>query len=132
MKLIDSPDCNHCNQIDTVIHRFIECDDVFRFWNEILQYFNGIHNTDLNLSKEQIILGITDNTQTPITVSLNIYILIAKYWIHVSRLKKNKPEIYGFKRFLYKHIENEKYIHTMHETLDKFNETWNVLYTNLT
>ncbi len=116
MKLVNSPSCNHCNNIDSVKHRFIECNDVKLFWENVVIYFNNIHNTNFSLNKEHIIFGVLEHTHTPMIIYLNTYILIAKYWIHLCRLKQHNPELQGFTKILFKHIENEKYINTIHLT----------------
>ncbi len=98
------------------------------FWENVVIYFNNIHNTNFSLNKEHIIFGVLEHTHTPMIIYLNTYILIAKFWIHLCRLKQHNPELQGFTKILFKHIENEKYINTRYNTLDKFNIIWEQLY----
>ncbi len=129
MKLINSATCNHCDSTDSVIHRFIECNDVKIYWNNVMMFFNNTHNTNFTLSKKQIMLGILEHTDTTIITCLNTYILIAKYWIHLCRLKQRRPELQGFTKLLSKHIENEKYLSTTSNTHGKHSIIWETLYT---
>jgi len=131
MKLITSPNCNHCNSIDSILHRFIECKDIKSFWRQIINYFNTIHNTNFILHPENIIFGMVLNTHDPIIYILNAFILLGKYWIHICRIKENTPHIQGFLYMLRKYMENEKYIHTLHNTYHKYTSRWEQLHNNL-
>jgi hypothetical protein len=52
MKLKDSEMCAFCETVDTIEHRFIDCDHVATFWQDLITWWNKhvITRNPLNLS----------------------------------------------------------------------------------
>ena len=48
--------CNQCKNPDSLEHTFLHCPVNIKFYQEISSWFNGSHNTLINLSLEQILM----------------------------------------------------------------------------
>ena len=47
--------CTRCSSPDSIEHTFIICHESTSFWNLIHEWFNGMHNTKIDLSGNQLV-----------------------------------------------------------------------------
>ena len=89
MKIVESPLCEHCGTVDTLIHFFTECNYVALFWTQIANWISPIHPeiSEINFTHENILFGFEGHSNH-IQV-LNYIILLAKHFIYINRLKNN-------------------------------------------
>ena len=82
------------------IHLFLHCPFTKQFWQNVLNWictYPGHENIELS---ESVILGLTNCK----TVILNLILLIARYYIFLSKTRKEKPNLAAYK-------ERVKYFH---------------------
>ena len=95
--MADSSNCSFCNiSEETLIHLLWECPHVRGFWSDVQTWINinFSHCFSLVLSKELVIFGLKPNTYTDRIIDL--FILMAKYYVFVSKLQGNRPHLNGF------------------------------------
>ena len=47
--------CTRCSNPDSIEHTFIKCHNSMYFYNLTLRWFNGMHNTEIDLSGDQFV-----------------------------------------------------------------------------
>ena len=117
MKLIDSPNCQHCGEIDTLIHFFTECNYIANFWNDLQNWVSTIYNErgPLILSTKTILFG-HEGTSDYVKV-VNYIILLSKYFIYVKRLQNDfNLDLQAFLSFLRYKLSIEKNIATKNKS----------------
>ena len=87
MRIIDSPNCDYCQEIDDITHFFIKCPYVTEFWSAVIQWLDSIYNTHLTLSDFNILFGIEG--ENDYTMALNLIIILGKYFIYRNRINDN-------------------------------------------
>ena len=90
-KVVASPRCNLCYEIDTIEHYICECDAVKEFWNSFQLWWKGIFDCYIHLSVRDIIFGVQENNHT--LKYLNYSILFAKRYIYALKYKGKKINI---------------------------------------
>ena len=111
MRVIDSPNCEHCGEIDSLIHFFIECNYVAVFWNNLQNWASTIYNEQAPLifSPGIVIFGFEGNSDY--AKAINYIILLAKYFIYVKRLQNDfTMDMRAFLSFLRYKLRIEKNI----------------------
>ena len=124
MKIKESPNCQDCNLIDTIIHRFYYCPDIYTFWQRIAYLLNNTYHIDIDLNPETILFGLTAKPKDPVTKIINVCTIVGKYHIHLSRIKQQIPSLKVYIHFLRKTIQNEEYIHIQNNCHTQFINTW--------
>ena len=101
MRILESSACEHCGEVDTLMHFFIECNYVANFWNNLQHWLSTIYNdrAPLILAPQTIIFGYEGNTDY--TKVVNYIILLSKYFLFVKRMKNDfNMEMRAFLAFL--------------------------------
>ena len=82
INIVHSSDCNHCQQKETILHMFVECDRVIFFWSEIEKLIFETTRMKIHFSKFDILFGYlnTDINRLP----LNVLLLISKKYIFMT------------------------------------------------
>ena len=91
-KLVDSPICSLCNQVEeTLSHMLWDCPTIQDYWFDIQGWLhaNFSHCSKILFSREFIILENKVNTVTDRIFVL--FMLIAKYHVFTSRLQGTTP-----------------------------------------
>ena len=117
MRLIDSPNCQHCGETDTLIHFFTECNYIANFWNDLQNWVSTIYNErgPLILSTKTILFG-HEGTSDYVKV-VNYIILLSKYFIYVKRLQNDfNLDLQAFLSFLRYKLSIEKNIATKNKS----------------
>ena len=122
ISLTDS--CTFCEQTtETLIHLFWECEFVQKFWQDI-QYWLIQHQVkpqDFSLNLPTC-LGLVDNTED---ILLHHALLMGRYHIYSSKIKKTLPNLHIFSQTFLKCQEIEKYFAYKTNTVKKYNSKWN-------
>jgi hypothetical protein len=84
MGLVDSDICDYCDEIDTLVHRFVVCPVVKIFWNNFIIWWRKQNDNINDLTDKNIILGFYDQED----YALNKSILLAKHFIHRKKMPK--------------------------------------------
>ena len=90
-KIIQSPRCSDCYEIDTIEHYFCECEIIQAFWDSFMKWWNHVSGCYFHLNNSDIIFGI-EMEDGNIIKALNYCILIVKRYIYVE--KYNKRELF--------------------------------------
>ena len=110
---------------ETLIHLLFDCVYAKLFWKDFELYYYSLSNELINLSLQDVLLGIIA-VQCPL---LNYFLLIAKLYIWDCRRSQTRPIIAGFKLRINIKFETEKYICTKNRTLSDFYKKWAILCT---
>ena len=70
--MIDSPKCPRCDEIETLMHKFCDCDYVRRIWNKAAEVVGTTRNND----QAKDILAISSNGTTNLTLNAEIILRI--------------------------------------------------------
>ena len=57
-KVITSPNCLHCNEVDNLIHYFVECRGVNDFWSQLESWWNRLTKVQVSLTQKHILFSI--------------------------------------------------------------------------
>ena len=123
--------CDFCNmEIETLSHLFWECIYVQEFWTSLRNFLNHIHmNIDITLKTATF--GLCHQTKNKTQQAKNFIIFQAKYFIFLSKQRKNKPNFNQFRPFISSKIYIEKEIALSNDKLDLFEEKWNTFIQSL-
>ena len=81
-KIIQSPQCYYCKEIDNLYHFLYDCLDTRRFWNDVMRVMNRNLGRQFRLSAELVLFGCKK-----LGVIANLLILLAKQYIVNKKLK---------------------------------------------
>jgi hypothetical protein len=84
--------CLTCNTRNNIVHKFAYCNRVFIFWMEFDNFLEKLLTVPVNITIQQIILGIPN----AVSFKINFLILHAKWFIHVS----DKNKLVSFELFM--------------------------------
>ena len=105
-KLEANDKCSFCeDEPKTLIHLFLQCPLTKQFWQNVLNWINTHPDHENVELSENMLLGLA-NWKTVIS---NLLILIARYYIFLSKTRKEKPNLTAYKervKYFY-YIEKE-------------------------
>ena len=108
---------------ETLIHLFWECEFVETFWQNI-QYWliqRQVKPQDFSLNLSTC-LGLVDNTED---LLLHHVLVIGRYHIYSSKIKKTLPNLHIFSQTFLKCQEIEKCFAYKTNAVKKYNSKWN-------
>jgi hypothetical protein len=100
-RLIDSPLCKRCNSIETLYHKFVECDYVKRIHAELIVITNSLRTTALDPNR--INLEVALDTIEPNHVTMTLY---AEILTRILQLKDEQTFLLRPKIFIKLAIEH--------------------------
>ena len=124
--LIDSPNCQLCNDTDTIEHHFYYCPDVKAFWDKIGQMLTTYVNFKREYTVLEVLLGIPCKKYSNLSL-LNYILIIGKWYIHQSRLSENPIGFINFLFFLKVKLD----IHILVEKLKDINNQKHDMFVDL-
>ena len=110
-----------CRDIETFKHLFWECHYSQHFWSQ-LKSFLSESNIEIVMNYELICFGKINNEQKDNLI--NFIIFSAKYFIFKNKYLKTVPNVAGYKIFLQKRIEIEKFIALEKDKLHQHISKW--------
>ena len=131
-KLVDSPLCTFCNQEEeTISHLFWDCHVAQKFWTDFVNLLKSkcVGCADLTVNKILVLFGVDDRLKTDIVIDL--FILIAKYYLYKCKLEGTRPIMGVFHTILKHRYLVEKYCSQLCLKSHKFNMDW-YRYTTIT
>ena len=131
MKLLPSPKCSFCDEIDTLRHFFLFCPKVVNFWNSFFKWWNNLGDIVLlDIPDECILFGYQWENDDLFKV-LNFCILNAKHYIHKQKLfNNNNFDLYDFLIILKFKLQLEKSV-CENKGIDKQFEKFLFIYEQL-
>lgn len=124
-RIVDSSECTFCNQEEeTICHLFWDCHVTQKFWADL---FGLLKNScagcaNLEMNKDVILFNIQDkDVSDPV---IDLFILMAKYYLHKCKLQGSRPIISVFHAVLRQRYTVEKYYSQLCQKSHEFNMKW--------
>ena len=122
IKIIASPQCRFCKEVETIEHFFYSCRNTKDFWYAMLGWWNNMKLLILKeLTERDIMLGYLGENEG---LALNCCILLGKNMIYRNKHNNIQPDIYAFHCDLKNYLEIEEFIYTRDDKLDTFLDIW--------
>lgn len=120
-----SPLCHFCgNKKETLLHLFVECTEVIKFWKAIFKWLKYICNCKIEWD-DQIQEAILFNNRTGKNRwFLNTVLLIAKQYIYASKCLDKKLKVIEFTARLYQYQQAETLIALRTHKWKKYKKKW--------
>ena len=115
--------CEHCGQVDTIVHLLYECCRIRDLWTDLVNWLNIILATPVIISKESIILGDKKNNTI-----INPIFIVKKHEIYKSKWKKTSINLIKIQNILKSQMELDIFIGTMKNTLPEYLGKWSGFY----
>ena len=121
MGIVESDLCTFCNLTkEDIEHLFFSCSFSLIFWKDFELCWKKCTNSNINLTSQDVILGISGNNNG----FLNYCIILGKSIIYYCRRNNVKPNIQLFKVKLKQKYQTELYLARKNATQDNFNQKW--------
>ena len=129
--VIDSNQCVHCDDIDTLGHYFAECQVVKVFWKSLKTWFLRTFEFVINFTTLDILLGIPNYDKNNDVTNLNFIILFAKNYIYTCKKNSIPIDFYKFQVNLKTPMIIEEFRSNMYNKSLEFQQKWSVLADSL-
>ena len=129
--VIDSNQCVHCDDIDTLGHYFAECQVVKVFWKSLKTWFLRTFQFVINFTTLDILLGIPNYDKNNDVTNLNFIILFAKNYIYTCKNNSIPIDFYKFQVNLKTRMIIEEFRSNMYNKSLEFQQKWSVLADSL-
>ena len=91
MKVKESPNCEHCDVLDTVEHFFYFCAKIKHLWREVRVLLQSVHGIKVkHITEKEVILGYTENKDLKHKEVMKINLLLAIGRLTISKFKYGK------------------------------------------
>ena len=119
----DSDNCQRCHIFpETLLHMFVDCSYVQRFWNNLAKYISDKANYNIKFTDFTIIFGSLINDQN--SEPFNNLLLISKKYIF-NTAKANSPlSLHGLQHKLSQSFEELQYLARVSNSVEAFNKNW--------
>ena len=93
IRIINSPICNRCGtSIETLNHLFVECEEVNKFWQEVITFWDILFH---GLSVTEKIFGILESDIENWMLK-NQLLLVARRYIYLGRCRESPFSLRAF------------------------------------
>ena len=124
INIVNSPLCSICKSSEeNLLHLFVYCSKVKEIWNGLENWLRIKIDSNLHLSDSTIILGLNSNSKY--SVSINLLILLTKYFIYSYSRKGIVLFMESLKGFLRYYYMIEKIIYSNRN--DLLDSRWKLL-----
>jgi hypothetical protein len=131
-KIRDSNSCETCNKhIDTIEHYLIECEPVKEFWNQVLNWWTNSIKVIFRLGIYEMLFGIPNDENDQIINQFNYILLMARYYIYVSKKKGEDLDMYKFLVQCKNQLDLEQKILSANKDSANFYRNYTKVYENL-
>ena len=113
-KIVDSPLCPYCSELDTIEHLYYYCNEAKIIWNALEKLSKDVLLLNSNLTVLEVLLGIPHIANTHSQI-LNLLILVGKQCIYLSRCKEHHVSLHFFHKMAQYVLETEMYIRHLHQ-----------------
>ena len=130
IKILDSPGCRFCNEVETLDHYFFSCKVTNEFWAAFMTWWNS-HDVPFleTLSEIDVLLGLLCSHE--VGNILNCCLLIAKWCIYTSKSLNKQPNLYAFHYDLNQFLRIEEQIAIQSNNHELFLTKWDFIKNNL-
>ena len=126
MKIKTSHNCERCESPnETISHIFYDCCKVSALWKLVIQWWNRKRLENMNPNRNEILYGY--KPEYPHYYAFNHFLLIAKYYIHLARIKSELLNINVFLALLQNKIQSEKEIAVRNNAYETYKNKWTTL-----
>ena len=101
------------------------------FWNDLKAWINNTYQCNINLSKLDIIFGITNTNKYNLFDVMNFCILLGKDYIRKCRQNDTDPNIEKIKKVIKRRLDVEKCKLSEENKEDLFYEKWDSIFAQL-
>ena len=125
LHLVDSSKCVYCGENETIVHMFVECENVKKILHLLEEYIYKTIRIDVIFGKLDILFGYRLNNQNKIPV--DAIILNTKKYIYDTNFKSNNSPCYIFEALKYRFqqtYQDEQYLAIINNRKKKFNDVW--------
>ena len=125
IKLRNDPLCSFCNNDDeTIEHLFYNCSYVSSLWENVKEWIKEKTDNEITLSLKDILFLKNARSEN----SLNIVIMLVKFYIFRKRFEDRILRITELKEILKNYYKTEKYIYVTKGKCDVFDRRWNAFH----
>ena len=120
--------CRACDQIETIEHMLYDCLEAQQFWKSLTDIWFSCYGVAIRLSVTDILFGLVNCDPIDYIESLNFIILYGKKHIYSNCVKNEKYSIEIFLQEIILRLQVEKYIWTIKDKRQKFDQRWSQFY----
>ena len=123
-RIVKSPNCVNCGELDTLVHFLFNCREVRQLWNSVRQYLNDrMRGRYQHISPRDVIFGkIRGHTM------FNVVIIVCKLYIYQIKMQgRNDMNMRGFMYLLRSHFAAERLSARNRGQLERHNIKWHPL-----
>ena len=131
LKIIDHDKCHYCNEYDDISHNLYSCNESKLFWKQLSKWLSNHIESNICISKTDVLFGILNKKDTPLFFCLNYIILHGKSYIYREKLNNNSLFALDFLLYIKPKIEIDEYIYTISDKHDQFAYKYGPLYDSL-
>ena len=121
--LIESEECDTCQESETLLHLLVDCPGNRKLWDDMAQWIMMNLNEHTILDKRSIVLGNHSNS-----IICNYIILVIKHEIYKSKWSKRKVTKQYIINKLSHYLTIEEYVHTISLGSRKNLGKWSPIY----
>ena len=124
MNIKDDYACNWCGDPEDLVHFYVNCAFVQKFWNSFVDWLTYIypHYQLIPLTGKDILLGRQDATE--FCEIINYLLVLAKFMIRRMHFTDAKPNIFEYIKLLKMYLITEEQVAILNNKHDKFNYNW--------
>ena len=120
--------CRACDQIESIEHMLYDCLEAQQFWKSLTDIWFSCYGVAIRLSVTDILFGLVNCDPIDYIESLNFIILYGKKHIYSNCVKNEKYSIEIFLQEIILRLQVEKYIWTIKDKRQKFDQRWSQFY----
>ena len=114
----DDNTCVFCDQVETIVHLYTECDVINMFWDDVSATISFMPRLNV-FEKLYGLISLTDNNML-----INQLLIIARQCIYVSRGTGKVPNFHHFKNMIVATMALEKVIAIQQDKIDLYLKKW--------
>ena len=123
--LKDSKMSPTCNETEDLIHYFIGCNNAANIWLQIWRWWHGLTNQDINITEQDIILGLGNKKFKIIKIDqFNKIMSTVKWKIHANKQSGDTCCLYQVLSSIKQMIKIEELIAIKNDKINMHRQTW--------
>jgi hypothetical protein len=128
-----SDKCPSCNEIEDLVHYFIGCTRDDNIWLQIRRWWFGITGQDINITEQDIIIGLKKrNFKIIKEEQLNKILMSVKWKLHTNKQQGETICLYQVLNSIRQMIMIEEMIAAKNNKINFHNQTWEEILDYLT
>ena len=94
MNISESPLCQFCNEVESLLHTLVNCPNIQDYWNSVLLWWNNQNNDIYNFDELGIMYGYDPGSSS--SYIFNYYILLSKRHVFLQKYDHKLPNLFLF------------------------------------